>query len=335
KNILTQLQQIQEVADKFQVQLNRIFQAVEVNEEYLAERLQAATLFFTEKIEFLLETFRQSPANTDSRDNAREYNDQLRANFAYIAQKKHVFKGLKNPFTVENYFSIKNSFLLPDFEVNAYTKTGKSKSIVSKNPTLYYELLTLRNEICEPRNLPIYIVAGSDTLLEMADFLPLTNADLLRIKGFGPAKVEKYGPLFLELIQKYCKVNNLNSAMHEKLETKSSKKEKAPVEVKEKKQKGDSHRATYELFKAGKTIHEIASERSLALSTVCSHLGRFIALGNLNINQFITKEKRENAMKLMETIEDGSIYQTLGSVMDAVEINFFLAWFRAQKSNQN
>ena len=334
KNILMQLQQIQEVADKFQVQLNRIFQAIEVNEEYLAERLQAATLFFAEKIDYLLETLRQSPASTDSRDNARDYNDQLRVNFAFIAQKKHVFNGLKSPFSVENYFSIKNTFLLPDFEVNAYTKTGKSKSIVSKNPSLYYELLTLRNEICEPRNLPIYIVAGSDTLLEMAEFLPLTSADLLKIKGFGPAKVEKYGPLFLEIIQKYCNANNLSSNIREKIETKSSKKEKSPAEVKEKKQKGDSHRATYELFKAGKTIHEIAAERSLALSTVCSHLGRFIALGNLNINQFITKDKREKAMKIMETADEGSVYQTLGGVLDAVETNFFLAWLRAQKSNQ-
>lgn len=334
KNILVQLQQLQEVSDKFQVQLNRIFNAIEVDEEYLTERLQAASVFFGEKMEYLIETFRQSPANSDSRDNAREYNDQLRANFAFVAQKKHVFVHLKHPFTVEDYFSSKNTFVLPDFDVNAYAKTGKSKSVSSKNLKLYYELLTLRNEICEPRNLPIYIVAGSDTLLEMADYLPLTESDLLKIKGFGPAKVEKYGQLFLEVIQKYCKANNLQSAMHEKIVSKSSKKEKAEIQTKEPKQRGDSHRATYELFKAGKTIHEIAAERNLALSTICSHLGRFIALGSLNINQFISNEKRDQALKIMETVDEGSIYQTLGSILDAIETNFFLAWLRTQKSQQ-
>jgi hypothetical protein len=335
KDILKQLQQIQEVSDKFQHQLNSIFDSYEFNEDYLTERLQAAAAFFTEKTEHLLETIRQSPATTDSRENARDYTDQLRTNFAFIAQKQYIFKNLNYPFTVEGYFDTKNNFYLPDFNVNAYAKTSSAKSVTSRNPKLYYELLTLRNRICEPHDLPIYIVAGSKTLVEMADYLPLTDKELLKINGFGPAKVEKYGALFLDIIQKYCKTNNLQSQMFEKTDlkadrkSKSDKKEKA--EPKEKKQKGDSHRESYELYKAGKTVDEIAVERGLTISTVCSHLGRFIALGNLDINKLISLEKREKAMKIMETAEPGAVYKILETVLNPVEVNFFLSWMRANK----
>jgi len=329
KEILKQLQQIQEVADKFQLQLNRIFENSEVNEDYLSERLQAATSFFNEKIEHVLETMHQSPAATDSRENAREYTDQLRANFAFMAQKQHVFRKITQPFTVEKYFEIKNTFLLPDFAINAYTKTSSTRTAASRNPKLYYELLTLRNQICEPRNLPIYVVAGSKTILEMADYLPLTEKDLLKINGFGNAKVEKYGALFLNAIQKYCKANNLQSRMYELTNTKSDKKQKS--ENTNKKQKGDSQRETYNLFKSGKTIDEIAATRNLAVSTICTHLSRYVTLGNLDINNFVTADKREKAIKLMQNIDLGSVSQTLGSVLNPVEINFFLGWYRLQK----
>lgn len=329
KDILRQLQQIQEVADKFQVQLNQIFESAEVNEDYLAERLQAATTFFTDKIEHVLETMRQSPATTDSRENARDYTDQLRANFAFMAQKQHVFRKLTHPFTVDKYFEIKNTFLLPDFAVNAYAKTSSGKTATSRNPKLYYELLTLRNQICEPRNLPIYVVSGSKTLLEMADFLPLTSKDLLKINGFGPAKVEKYGDLFLNIIQKYCTENKLATRMSDLSTTKTEKAEKAAK--KDKKQKGDSYRETYEMFKSGKTIDEIVAIRGLAVSTVCSHLSRFVTLGNLDINKLVSVDKREKAMKLMETVDLGSVYQSLGTVMNSVETNFFLSWYRSNK----
>lgn len=327
KDILNQMQQIQEVADKFQVQLNRVLDALEVDEDFLAERLQAANTFFTEKMDFILETLKQSPACSDSRENAREYTEQLRTIFAFIAQKHYIFKKLTHPFSVENYFDIKNTFLLPDFNVNAYAKTGGTKIVASRNPKLYHELIALRNQICEPRNLPIYVVAGSKTLVELADYMPLTEKDLMKIHGFGPTKVEKYGALFLNVIENYCNANNLQSRMFDKSD--SMPQRKATVEKKAKKQKGDSHRETYELFKSGKTIDEIVAIRGFVSSTICSHLSRYVTLGTLDINNFVSIEKREKAMKLMTNIELGSVYETLGTVLNPVEISFFLPWYRS------
>ncbi|MDO9154147.1 MAG: AAA family ATPase [Paludibacter sp.] len=324
--ILKQIQNIQEVADKFQHQLQNILNEETVNEDFLSERLNAATGFFTEKIANLLETMRQSPATTDSRENSRTYNDQIKTNFGIMAQKLHLLKGLKHPFTVEGYFMLKNTFLLPDFSIDSYSKTtGTSKSVSSRNPKLYFQLLTLRNQLCEPRDLPIYLVAGSATLIEMADYLPLTENDLLKINGFGPAKVEKYGSQFLKIIRQYCEEYKLTTQMEDKKVTQKERKEKKP--------KGDSHRQTLELFKTGKTIDQIAVERGLAVSTICSHLYSFVNVGLLDINKFISAEKREMAIKLMDKNEEsGSAHQMLGSILNNIEINFFLAWMRSRKS---
>jgi len=327
KELLKQMQAIQEVANKFQHQMLKIFMAQPVNEDFLSERLMAASGFFKTKIENLLETLRQSPATTDSRENARDYNDQLSFLFGYIEQKQHVLKSLKMPFAVEDYFLLKNTFLLPDFTVNAYAKTGNTKSVASRHPKLYFQLLTLRNQLCEPADLPIYLVAGSKTLLEMADYLPLTEKDLLKINGFGPAKVEKYGSQFLNIIQRYCSENKLSTMMGEVIETKR--------ETKEKKPKGDSHRTSFEMYKQGKPIDEIATERALAVSTICTHLGVYVNSGALDINKFVSVDKRTAALKMIEESKElGSAHQMLSDTLTPVEISFFLSWMRGQNRKE-
>ena len=134
---------------------------------------------------------------------------------------------LQHPFSVENYFTVKNSFVVPDFNVNAYSKVNSGKTFRVNHPKLYFRLIELRNKICEPDNTPIYLVAGSKTIQEMADFLPLSEKELLQIHGFGKAKVEKFGRQFLEVITDYCLENSLTSRMYEKsVEEKPKKKRK-------------------------------------------------------------------------------------------------------------
>ena len=118
--------------------------------------------------------------------------------------------------------------------------------------------------------------------------------------------------------------------MSEKVETKAEKKEK-----KEKKPAGETFKLTLELYKSGKSIDEIAVERGLASATIASHLARFVDMGILNINTFISEEKRAKAMKLLENSDElGSVYQTLGSILDRTEVTFFLSWMRSQKKTE-
>lgn len=321
KEVLRLSKSIQDVADKFQHQLYNILQNAPVDEEHLQDRIAAAADFFIEKTAQLIETLRQSPATTDSRQNGTEYSDALKTIFGIAAQKLFILKGVKLKFTVEDYFILKNTFTVPDFNVNAYAKTSSKQKLTTRQPELYRKLMVLRNQLCEPKDLPIYIIAGSLTLNEMSDFLPQNEKDLLDISGFGPAKVEKYGKQFLDIILSYCKENKLQSLMHEKISTKKEKKEKKPV--------GETMRISLSMYLQKMTIEEIAASRNLGVSTIATHLAKYISTGELDINNFVSKEKRERATKIMEeSAEIGSVFQMLGSLMTQREITLYMAWLR-------
>ncbi|ULQ51810.1 helix-turn-helix domain-containing protein [Flavihumibacter fluvii] len=87
--------------------------------------------------------------------------------------------------------------------------------------------------------------------------------------------------------------------------------------------KGESQRASFELYQAGKSIPEIATERALAVSTVTNHLVGFVASGELDIEQLVTKEKLS---KIVETIaglnavQSGPVKEVLGDGFSYPEI---------------
>lgn len=322
-NTLRQAQALQEVASKFQNQLLGILDQYPVDEEHLQSRITAAVEFFGSRMNNMIETLRQSPAVTDSKLHAADYNDGLRMIFSNIAQKCFLMKGLKLRFTVEDYFVLKNTFTVPDFTVNAYAKTSSKQKLTTRQPELYRRLMALRNHICEPLDLPIYLVAGSQTLNEMSDYLPQNEKDLLQISGFGPAKVEKYGKAFLEVILSYCKENKLSSLMDEK-EKQKEKKEKKPV--------GETFRTSLAMYKEGKTIQDIAFTRNLHEGTIVGHLEKFVLTGELDINDFISPEKREKAAELVRKgTETGSIYEMLSVFLNYTEVKMFMAWLRSEK----
>lgn len=60
----------------------------------------------------------------------------------------------------------------------------------------------------------------------MADYLPETEKELLKIDGFGKIKVERYGAQFLEIIGNYILANGIGSRMIHFTEHEKQKKRK-------------------------------------------------------------------------------------------------------------
>jgi ATP-dependent DNA helicase RecQ len=85
------------------------------------------------------------------------------------------------------------------------------------------------------------------------------------------------------------------------------------------------------MYTAGKSIEEIAAERNLATSTICGHLFTYIKSGQLDIDRFISPDKREKAMTILSATQElGAVSEILSGVLDKNEINFFLSWKRTQ-----
>ena len=327
ESVLKQVKSIKEVAVKFQSQLQCVMSNYPVDEDFLQSRIEAAANFFIPKLDDLVETIRQSPATTDSRNHASEFTESLKILFANATQKRFLLNGLKLRFTVEDYFIQKNIFVIPEFKTNAYAGSSSAKTTVNtRHLDLYYELSRLRNRICEPDNTPIYLVAQTKTLNEMSNYLPQTEKELLQINGFGPAKVKQYGTAFLEVIHDYCARHNLSSLMHEK---EGAKRERKTKEKKEKESRVPTKKISLDLYLQGKTIEEIAIERGLAISTIATHLIEY--LGNeINIENFVSFEKCQQALYILETAVDKetSAYQLLKDRLSPIESAFFFAWRR-------
>jgi hypothetical protein len=72
--------------------------------------------------------------------------------------------------------------------------------------------------------------------------------------------------------------------------------------------------------------------RNLNHSTIVSHLERYVMAGELDINKFISAEKRETASEMVRKgSETGSIYDMLGTFLNYTEVKMFMAWLRGGK----
>jgi superfamily II DNA helicase RecQ len=57
-----------------------------------------------------------------------------------------------------------------------------------------------RTSTARDEGMPAYVIAHDSTLAAIAEARPTTLAGLRRVKGMGPAKLEKYGDGILEVL---------------------------------------------------------------------------------------------------------------------------------------
>jgi hypothetical protein len=69
--------------------------------------------------------------------------------------------------------------------------------------------------------------------------------------------------------------------------------------TKEKKEKGESHRISLEMFKEGMSIADIASARSMVVGTIEGHLSHFIPTGEIDVLQLVEEAKLEKILALL------------------------------------
>jgi ATP-dependent DNA helicase RecQ len=73
-------------------------------------------------------------------------------------------------------------------------------STVSPSDPLFVRLKALRRSLADAQGVPAYIVFSDAVLLRMVEQRPQTAEALLGISGVGPAKMERYGSAFLEVL---------------------------------------------------------------------------------------------------------------------------------------
>jgi ATP-dependent DNA helicase RecQ len=69
------------------------------------------------------------------------------------------------------------------------------------DPACFEALRALRKRLADAEGVPAYIVFSDAVLRQMAAQRPATPAELLALSGVGPAKLERYGDAFLEVLR--------------------------------------------------------------------------------------------------------------------------------------
>jgi ATP-dependent DNA helicase RecQ len=79
----------------------------------------------------------------------------------------------------------------------------RTPSYGGDDDALFHHLRALRKQIADRKRVPAYVIFNDRTLRAMADHRPETPAQMLRIPGVGPAKLERYGREFLDAIAEH------------------------------------------------------------------------------------------------------------------------------------
>ena len=192
-------------------------------------------------------------------------------------------------------------------------------------PELMRQLKALRKQLADEQDVPAFTVFSDATLVELATYLPLTRDEISRITGFGQVKMERYGDAFLRVVQEFAGDQNLQSQMH----TAPQKRERKSGPLKA----GDTHRVTFELYKAGNDIDDIAGMRGLQRATIETHLALFIASGELPVGRLLSEEKLaliRPVVGRLGSLVIGPIRAALGDAVSYGEIRYAIAEMERQ-----
>ncbi|MCE3280542.1 MAG: helicase [Bacteroidetes bacterium] len=101
-----------------------------------------------------------------------------------------------------------------------------------------------------------------------------------------------------------------------------------------KKEKIDTKKISFDLYKLGKSVEEIAKERGMANTTIEGHLAHYAGLGLLDVKLFVTEEKMKNIITVSKSLDTplfGPIKQSLGDDYSYSEIRFAMAYYENSK----
>jgi len=135
---------------------------------------------------------------------------------------------------------------------------------------LFERLRQLRRTVAQQHGVPPYLIFSDATLEEMAEKRPLTDFDMLQVSGVGERKLQNYGDVFIAEIRRYVMEKN-NAGLNVT---------------------GSTHLQTWELWKQGRSVQQIAESRAISTLTVVSHLAAMYERGELlDLSQWVSPEE--------------------------------------------
>ncbi|MEG7843494.1 DNA helicase RecQ [Bacillus mobilis] len=189
----------------------------------------------------------------------------------------------------------------------------ETRQIVQDHP-LFEVLREVRKEIAQGEGVPPFVIFSDQTLKDMCAKMPQSDSELLTVKGIGEHKLVKYGSHFLQAVQHFIE-ENPNYAETVKTEVVTERKKSGKASA-------NSHLETYEMYKQGIDLDEIAKERGLSRQTIENHLIRSFEDGmEVDWNSFVPAKYEQMIETAVQNAEGGlkSIKEQLPN-----EVSYFM-----------
>ncbi len=255
----------------------------------LQQRITDAANHFLPPFISLQRSLKDHPLVTEHKETANVINEHLQETQLAVHICLYYLEYCLQPFSVTSFLKYKLNFKQPRFNTSCYANSKKETASDVTHPELYATLKRWRDMIIEETGQPIYMVANQASLKEICTYLPLNKKDLMLLSGFGKAKAETYGDDIVEAVESYCHRYSLETNISAKIITKPQKEKAEKTTV----AKIDTKTVSFQLYREGKTIEEIAKERNLTAGTIEGHLAYFIETGELDINDLVSKDKQK------------------------------------------
>jgi hypothetical protein len=307
------------VSEKFYPQLHNLILSGDNAETntLLQERVSKACSFFIVKIadsiQQKLDHIQWQSDNKEIRKSVTEAMQRLRNE---IGLKYQCLQSCTNGFVIRTYLEAKAKAAIESPAIK--TKPAKPADDVSgvvRHPGLFNRLKFWRDRKVLETKLPPYFILPQKTMAALVTFLPQSAETLANIKGMGKKKSELFGPELLEIIKTYCLENKIESSSITQ-----------PAERRAAKQKKDTRLLSFNLYKEGKSVEQIARERDMAVSTIDGHLAHFVGTGELSVDDFVPADL---TALIAENIDDndfrmGPVKSALGDQISWSELRYVM-----------
>ncbi len=294
-----------DVSDKFRIQIKQLdTEGLQTgNNTKLTQRIKDASRYFLEKLRQLRE----------STDTLPEDHDNRRVN-QKMAERKDLFNSMadirtvlletftEEDFNVERYLDIKASGAFKNdkkkHKVNNNRSTASEKSDDNLHPKLLDLLRGWRLAKAQEQGVQAYTIAHTKTLIAISNHLPESYDELLLMPGVGPATAKLYGDEILDIVDGYIAGKQDIERMPLPDNRKVHKDKKSRGENRNKPERGETKRISYQMFTEGKSVSEIAAERGLKESTIEGHI---IEMVDLTDTAQVSRLLRPDAGKAIES----------------------------------
>ena len=309
-----------DVSGKFQPQLNGLLSGDTDAESniILQERVKKASGFFSVKLEAAMKEILEGiSVETDNKTVRRSLSESLERLKKEGVTSLACLNAVRTGFTIGKYLEAKAKSAI---ELPA-ARSHKAKSVddtsgIIQQPVLFRLLKEWRNQKARETGLSHYMILHQKTLVTLSNFMPQSLPALNLVKGMGKKKSDKFGEELLEIIVSYCKKERIEAP------------EVIPGEIKKaKKVKEETKKISFDLFKEGKSISQIADERGLSIATIEGHMAHYVGNGEIPVSEFVSQETADLIASHFDGNDDltmGPVKESLGEKVSWSDIKFVI-----------